>query len=43
MNINFRKSINKNYMLVENVTHHFNSGIHKMDLKLSGINGEFNV
>ena len=32
-----------NVMLVEQVTHHFNDGIHTMDLKLSGIRGEFNV
>lgn len=43
VNLNLGDMKLNNYMLVENVTHHFNSGIHKMDLKLSGINGEFNV
>ena len=43
VNLNLGDMQVNNYMLVESVTHHFNSGIHTMDLKLSGINGEFNA
>lgn len=31
----------QNYMCVEKVTHHFEDGLHTMDLSLSGIRGEF--
>lgn len=33
----------KNYMCVENAVHTFDYGFHTMDLKLSGIRGEFRV
>lgn len=31
----------QNYMCVEKVTHHFEDGLHTMDLSLSGVRGEF--
>ena len=43
VNLNLGDMQVDNIMLVEQVTHHFNDGIHTMDLKLSGIKGEFNV
>lgn len=33
----------KNYMCVESAVHTFANGLHTMDLKLSGVRGEFNV
>lgn len=33
----------KNYMCVENAVHTFSNGLHTMDLKLSGIRGEFSA
>lgn len=33
----------QNYMVVEKVTHTFSNGLHKMDLDLTGIRGEFVV
>ena len=41
--LNLGDMVVNNVMLVEQVTHHFNDGVHTMDLKLSGVRGEFNV
>lgn len=43
VNLNLGDMVVQNYMVVEKVKHTFSNGSHFMDLKLSGIRGEFNV